>query len=501
MQKIIITQFIFNLIILLNLNADLRNIGSERQFFFDDNIIESIDNTKKRLNPAVKEVSNPIIKQDKPWEGTDIRIRWIFYDHRLKKFRLRYQTRYYYTNGLDEDGDYIIGGDGEGEFNFICEAFSEDGIHWEKPNLGLYVFEGSTDNNIVPDINHCHYVFEDLHETDPNRRYKGVYKGVYRENEYIVDRSINLAYSPDGYNWSEYENNPIINPETLLDEGIWGPIDFIWDPIRKTYAMHVENNLHTRSPYNRRSIGRAESPDMIHWTEPETLIVRDESDYPDTEFYMLYTTEYENWTIGLLWIFSTTNTTHHPEFVFSKDSINYKRDYRTPIIQRGDNGDFDSVSLYAMHPIVYKDEIFCYYYGTNWRSPEQLDALGSRATAGIGLAKIPLDGFVSLDGDRLEYSIVTTRTFTFEGSSLYLNIKAALQQWGAGPCDVRIEILDGRHIPIEGYSFEDSDIVTKTSHNYQITWNGEHDLSSLQGRPIRLKIYFKNAKIFAFQFK
>ena len=57
-----------------------------------------------------------------------------------------------------------------------------------------------------------------------------------------------------------------------------------WDPIRKTYAAHLENCLHQRCSLDRRLIGRVESRDMIHWGVPETIIVPDEKDYPDTEF-------------------------------------------------------------------------------------------------------------------------------------------------------------------------------------------------------------------------
>lgn len=480
-----------------HLIAGLHNIGSQRQFFFDDEIVESLENTRPRLNPAVKEETNPVIKREKPWESTDMRIHWVMYDHRLGKFRMRYKVRKFYIDGRDEDGKLIVRGEHKDDGVLVCEAFSDDGIHWEKPNLGLYEYNGSTDNNIIPEESYCDYVIQDLHDPDPARRYKGMIReGSARD----VGMTLSYFYSPDGYNWTEYENNPVVDTSGIL--GRWGPITFTgWDPIRKVYAVYMENNYHMHSPHFYRSIGRAESPDMIHWAEPETILVTDDQDYPDTEFYWLHTMPYENWTVGLLWIFSTTNTTHHPEFVFSRDSIHFNRDFREPIIYRGDNGDFDSVSLYAKQPIVHDNEIYCFYYGTNWRSPEQLLVLGDKATAGIGLAKLPLDGFVSLEGAKLKNSVVTTRSFTFTGEALYLNMRAALQQWGAEPCEVKVEILDGRHKPFEGFTFSDADTVTTTGLNQKISWNGNTDVSSLQGKPVRLKIYFKNAKLYAFQFK
>ena len=57
----------------------LNHIGSSRQLSFDDAIVERMDNTKRRLNPAVKVLSNPVIKRDKSWEGPDMRIRMILF--------------------------------------------------------------------------------------------------------------------------------------------------------------------------------------------------------------------------------------------------------------------------------------------------------------------------------------------------------------------------------------------------------------------------------------
>ena len=475
----------------------LLHIGSQRQLFLDESIVETMENTKRRLNPALKSISNPVLKVDKPWEGPDNRIDWIFYDHRLKRFRLRYKSRIFYASGRDEKESIIVRGERDSDPVLVCEAFSEDGIKWEKPQLGLVEFEGTKANNIVPDNMHCAFAFEDLHDLDPKRRYKGL-KFSKNGGEWYGDTlTFSYYYSPDGYDWTAYGGNPVNRD--------WGwPILTGWDPIRKCYGVHFENEHHRRSdsgPFReKRVIGRAESPDMIHWSGAETIIVPDGSDYPDTEFYQLETSHYEGWSVGFLWNFSTTNTTIHPQFVFSRDGIHYSREHREPVIRRGDNGDFDSAAIYARQPIVHKGEIYCFYYGTNWRSPETLVELGEKAACGIGLAKLPLDGFVSLEGARRGYSIVTTRSFTFTGASLYLNMRAALQQWGAGPCEVKVELLDGRHVPIEGYTFEDADNLPTTNIKQQVTWNDESDITSLSGRPIRLRIFFKNAKLYAFQF-
>ena len=146
-----------------------------------------------------------------------------------------------------------------------------------------------------------------------------------------------LYFSPDGFEWTAFEGNPVIDYSPK--PGRWGPTDFMgWDPVRQVYAVHMENNLHWRGPLGKRVIGRAESPDMIHWSEAETILVPGEADTPDTEYYSLAATAYEGLYVGVLWNFRTTNLTHHPQIVFSRNGIHYNREYREPFIARGPRG-------------------------------------------------------------------------------------------------------------------------------------------------------------------
>ena len=169
---------------------------------------------------------------------------------------------------------------------------------------------------------------------------------------------------------------------------------------------------------------------MVHWSEPETMIVPDAADTPDTEFYAMPAFTYEGIYVGLLWNFRTTNTTMHPQAVFSRDGIHYNREFQDPFIDRGPHGEFDSSVVYVDAPIVHQDRILTYYTGVNWRSPESLLALGDKAVGAIGLGVTRLDGFVSLDGARTVWSEAVTRSVTFTGSRLHLNLASALNSGG-----------------------------------------------------------------------
>ena len=150
-----------------------------------------------------------------------------------------------------------------------CLATSVDGIHWERPDLGLVEFEGSKHNNILPEDQVMEYFFQDLREDDPARRYKGL---IRKGSTQTPGMTFDLYYSPNGFQWTPYEDNPVIDTSPRI--GRWGPTVFMgWDEIRQVYAVHMENCLHRRCPLGKRVIGRAESPDMVRWSDPETILV------------------------------------------------------------------------------------------------------------------------------------------------------------------------------------------------------------------------------------
>ena len=285
-----------------------------------------------------------------------------------------------------------------------------------------------------------------------------------------------------------------------------------WDPIREVYAVYMENCINKYAyfgppmcPPGVRSIGRAESPDLIDWSEPETIIMPGEEDPPDLEFYSMWTSAYEKLYIGMLWNFRITSTTLMPQFVFSRDGIRYDRRYTQPFIQLGDEGSFDSVTVYAQQPIVHGNQIFIYYGGQNYRASEQMDKLYEEygddgPKGGIGLAVVPRDGFVSLDSGYKHYGEIVTRSFCFEGRNLQLSMRRAWRGWSSDYPDVRVELLAADHTPLEGYTIDDADNIGETGSEIVATWNGKADVGHLAGRPVKLKFYCKNVKLFGFQF-
>ena len=103
-----------------------------RQLFVDDFLIEETDLTPEYHKPKKFE-NNPIFKPETPWETKYSNVACpksggVWYDEEEKIFKMWYEASWLYQ---------------------MCYATSKDGIHWERPNLGLFEFDGSKNNNIV----------------------------------------------------------------------------------------------------------------------------------------------------------------------------------------------------------------------------------------------------------------------------------------------------------------------------------------------------------------
>ncbi len=494
--------------------ASTLKIGTRKQLFIDDFLIQSVRHARQVMNPAVKHPDNPVLRRDRPWEGNFLNVGYVVYDEEDGLFKMWYSSRQITARPVERPlkrGERMIrAAEYEETDSRRCYAVSRDGANWEKPDLGLVTLQGSTRNNILPAEPRVGYLILDPREEDPSRRYKGF---VRRGTTSTPGMQLDLYTSPDGLKWTAYEGNPVLDTSPRV--GRWGPTSLMgWDPIRKKYAVHMESCAHSRCPRGIRVIGRAESPDMIQWTGAETIVVPDEKDYPDTQFYGMSVAAYEDYYIGMLRIFRTNSLHISPELVWSRDGIHYRRPYREPaFIALGANGSFDDGCVYARPPLAHEDRILIYYTGTNWVHGV-LDLLREEnpATA-IGLATLPADGFVSVDagpaepsypveGHPLRQGELVTRAFSFQGDALQVTFQAS-EKGSAGVAEeteVRVELLDGQHVPLAGFIAGQADPLEK-SGTHRVSWGGRSQVGKLEGQAIRIRFLFQNAKLYSFQFR
>ena len=128
------------------------NIGADRQLFLDDTLVDlSLSrNITRTLNPP--ESIRKVLQPDQPWEA----LGFIFY-----------------CSVVDDGGAMKLfhgSYDAEKKKHFSL-ATSSDGLHWERPSLGVKAFQGSKDNNILPVEAVEAAVFLDPHHTAAARRH------------------------------------------------------------------------------------------------------------------------------------------------------------------------------------------------------------------------------------------------------------------------------------------------------------------------------------------
>jgi hypothetical protein len=83
----------------------------------------------------------------------------------------------------------------------------------------------------------------------------------------------------------------------------------------------------------------------------------------------------------------------------------------------------------------------------------------------------------------------------YEGGRLELNFDGGAGGW------LKAEILDGDGRRIEGFRLDDADVVTGNSLKKIVSWNGSGDVSRLSGKPVKLRLVMRDAKLYAMQFK
>src|SRR5262249_28931339 len=108
-------------------------LGSRRELFVDGLLIDKLSgNAALRL--ARPHDEGNVLAFDRPWEGPFCGYVTVLRDGDL------YRTYY--------RGHPLVRADGS-DSEVTCCAESKDGIHWTKPNLGLFEVGGSRDNNVI----------------------------------------------------------------------------------------------------------------------------------------------------------------------------------------------------------------------------------------------------------------------------------------------------------------------------------------------------------------
>src|SRR5262245_53357130 len=143
-----------------------------------------------------------VLTLDRPWEGSNSAYFTVFQDGP----RLRLYYRGFVPDGKDASDHQVT-----------CYAESTDGITFTRPNLGLYEFRSSKENNIVHRGVESHN-FAPLLERNPAARAAERYKAFGGLNNRLC-----AFVSPDGIHWSKLRDEPVMTKGAFdsLNVGFW----------------------------------------------------------------------------------------------------------------------------------------------------------------------------------------------------------------------------------------------------------------------------------------
>jgi len=198
-----------------------------KQLFIDEKFIAQSQGIVLRTNPP--ELRGPVLLGEMPWEAGWMHYACVLQDGELVKM-------WYGAHPPSEDGK--LGP------HYFCYAISHDGVHWERPSLGLVEFDGSRENNILP-------IRGDFVFIDPKALSEQRYKMLVSRSSRDPRRDgIYVAYSRDGVNWRLHEKRllpflPDTQNQLFYDPNIDRYVAYLrcWAPLRKVARVEIEDLL------------------------------------------------------------------------------------------------------------------------------------------------------------------------------------------------------------------------------------------------------------------
>ncbi len=464
------------------LAAQVLELGARRELFVDRLFIERMTGLELRLGQPVDE--GVALELNRPWEGPFSGYFTVLKDGPL--YRLYYR-------GLPAAGP-----DGSAR-EVTCYAQSEDGVRWSKPSLGLYRINGSTDNNVIlaglPPFSHNFSPLLDARPgTPPAERYKAL-AGT-------SSSGLHAFVSADGIRWRRLSERAVIPPPggTAFDSQ---NVAF-WSESEGRYVCYFRTWKRIGGT-DYRWVSRVTSPDFLHWSRPV------EMSFPQAPPEHLYTNQTSPYFrapqiyIGLCARFFPGRQVLSDEQARAVGvDPRYYRDCSDAVLISSRGGDrYDRTFLEAfLRPGLGWE---------NWVSRSNYPALNivptgrnrmsfyvarnyGQPTAHLRRYTLRLDGLASVHAGYAGGELLT-KPFRFRGRTLQINYSTS----AAG--GLRVEIQDEAGRPLPGYRLEEALEMTGDEIEAVVRWRGGADLGALEGKPVRLRVWLRDADWYAFRFR
>lgn len=448
-------------------NKDLR----KSQLFLDDTWIEE-SYRLERVWERADIFPEPVLRPEMPWEGHQlVMFGSVFHD--ASGWRMYYMT---YNRPAP---------------SLCCLAYSSDGLHWERPKLGLFAFNGSKANNIVfaPRPGQSHDGPTVCHDSaDPKAPYKMMY---YSYGEGVAAGEY-VGFSRDGIVWEHHLEPVMVSGDRT---NVMGSRDH-----RGKFVAYLRHRDMMRL-HRARTVWRVESSDFLHWSEPEVILRADLLDDPNTELYGMSGFPYSDMYLGLLERWYDNPDVIELQLAWSHDGRDWHRPGKRSAFVGPSlpwNRRWNSAANTA--PVNRGSQLWFYFGGRS-------EAHGSDmppSYGAIGLASHGIDRFAAIQADFKE-GLLVTRPMRWPGGDLALNCtntryRRAHPSSGGG--SISVELRDEANHPIAGFSGTDRADVSWVSTGDRlrpVRFGQQRSMNDLAGRRVRLAIALSDARVYAFR--
>lgn len=476
---------------------DSIDIGSRRELFVDLALAEQVsDGVEIRLHaPTPREVA---FQYDQPWEGNASGYTTVIQDGDV--YRMYYRGHKY----IVEDKPLR-----QAQSETTCYAQSNDGIHWVRPVLGLYPWNGSKDNNIIwmgsPESHNFAPFLDTNPNCDPEERFKAV-------GGTVTSKGLWTFKSADGIHWTRKSEGPVVTEGAFDSHNTC-----FWDGEQNRYVMYVR--YFTEGEFKGlRSIGVSYSTDFETWTLPVGV------DYPNSPPQQMYTNQIAPYFRAphILMGFPTRYVARDLNDHGAQLDPVPLRDKLADIYERCATDLTDGVFMTSRDGQSFRrwDEAFLrpgpeaegrWIYGDNYQAyglwettssvpgaPNEISMMFSEhawidADHQQRRYTIRLDGFTSLHATYAGGEFLS-KPIVFSGKTLSVNYATS----AAG--SLRVELQDADGAPLPGFTLEDCLEHYGDSVDQTIAWKGGGDVSALAGTPVRIRFALSDGDLYAFQF-
>jgi hypothetical protein len=435
-------------------------LGAGPYLFLDECLIESSTNVTRRVNVPSRDsaIPNPLVtgKEDGCFQPYLTVLR----DPQTGRFRLWYAAR---TTDFNS---------GRSHLGYLESA---DGLRWIRPHRVL--------PDPAPIQVGVSVVDMGLDYADPAQRFKYAW---------WFGGGLRMAASPDGLNWKP------LSPKVVLahDHDI---NSLFWDPLRKRYVATISRYLTGPAWSGQRRVTlQSSSTNLRQWQEPWFVLTPDDRlDEGQTQFYAMdgYL-QRGGLFIGMVKVLRDDLKADSPPdppdayglgyttLAWSHDGEHWVRDRETFLDRAPQRGAWDHAHAWIDEQVPVGDEVYLYYAG--YQRGHKVNRFEERQ---IGLVRMKRDRYVAREAGSAGGSF-RTPLVTVDAAAMTLNVDAR-----GG--EIQVQVLAANGQPIPGFGRADCAPIRGDVLAAPVRWL--RPLSALEGRPVRLEFFLKNARLFALE--